>query len=43
MGGRPAKLGEKKGDSDLKREIKKTKETFFLLHEQHKNFVAAVK
>ena len=29
VGGRPAKLNEKKGDRDLEREIKKTKETFF--------------
>ena len=28
VGGRPAKLNEKKGDRDLEREIK-TKETFF--------------
>ena len=28
MGGRPAKLNEKKGERDLEREIK-TKETFF--------------
>ena len=38
VGGRPAKPNDKKGDRDLK----KTKETFFLLEEQHKNFVAAV-
>ena len=31
VGGRPAKLNEKKGDRDLEREIKKTKETFFCL------------
>ena len=30
VGGRPAKLNKKKGDRDLKREIKKTKETFFV-------------
>ena len=29
MGGRPAKLNEKRGDRDLEREIK-TKETLFL-------------
>ena len=40
--GRPAKLIEKKGDRDLEREIKKTKETFFLMEEQHENFVAAM-
>ena len=32
---------EKVGDQDLEREIK-TNETFFLLEEQHENFVAAV-
>ena len=42
VGGRPAKLKEKKGDRDLEREIKKRKETFFLLEEQHENFVATV-
>ena len=42
VGGRPAKLNEKKGDRDLKREIK-NKEDIFLLEEQHKNFVAAIK
>ena len=41
-GGRPAKLNEKKGDRDLKREIKKQRR-HFLLEEQHENFVAAVK
>ena len=35
VGGRPAKLNEKK-------KTKKTKEAFFLLEEQHENFVAAV-
>ena len=30
VGGRPAKLNEKKGDRDLERERKKTKETFFV-------------
>ena len=40
--GRPAKLNEEKGDRDLEREIKKRKKTFFLLEEQHENFVAAV-
>ena len=29
VGGRPAKLNEKKGNRDLEREIKKPKETFF--------------
>ena len=41
VGGRLAELNEKKGDGDLEREIK-TKEAFFLLKEQQKNFVAAV-
>ena len=40
--GRPAKLNEKKGDRDLKREIK-NKGDIFLLEEQHANFVGAVK
>ena len=34
MGGRPAKLNEKKGDRDLEREIK-NKGDIFLLEEQH--------
>ena len=29
VGGRPAKLYDKKGNRDLKREMKKTKETIF--------------
>ena len=41
MGGRPAKLNEKKGDRDLEREIK-NKGDIFLLEEQHDNFVAVV-
>ena len=41
VGGRPAKLNEKKGDRDLKREIKKQRR-HFLLEKQHENFVAAV-
>ena len=40
VGGRPAKLNEKKGDRDLEREIKKGE--IFWLKEQHKHFVAAV-
>ena len=40
-GGRPAKLIEKKGDSDLEREIT-NKGDIFLLEEQHENFVVAV-
>ena len=41
VGGTPAKLNEKKGDSDLVRKIK-NKRDIFLLEEQHENFVAAV-
>ena len=41
VGGRPAKLNEKKGDRDLEREMK-NKGGIFLLEEQHENFVAAV-
>ena len=41
VGGRPAKLNEKKGDGDLEREIK-NKGDISLLEEQHENFVAAV-
>ena len=43
VGGRPAKLNEKKGDraGGLEREIK-NKGGIFLLEEQHENFVAAV-
>ena len=41
VGGRPAKLNEKKGDKGLEREIK-NKGDIFLLEEQHQNFVAAV-
>ena len=40
VGGRPAKLNEKKGDRDLERRIKNKGD--FLLKEQHENFVAAV-
>ena len=42
VGGRPARLNEIKGDRHLERKIKNSKETFFLLEEQHENFVAAV-
>ena len=42
VGGRPVKLNEKKGDRGLEREIKNTKDIFFLLEEQHENFVATV-
>ena len=41
VGGRPAKLKEKKGDRDLEREIK-NKGGIFLLEGQQENFVAAV-
>ena len=41
VGGRPAKLNEKKDDRDLEREIK-NKGHIFLLEEQHENFVTAV-
>ena len=41
-GDRQAKLNEKKGDSDLGREIKKQRGDIFLLEEQQENFVAAV-
>ena len=41
VGGRSAKLNEKKGDRDLEREIK-NKGDIFLSEEQHENFVAAV-
>ena len=41
VGGRPAKLNERKGDRDLEREIKKNIGDIFLLEEQHENFVAA--
>ena len=42
VGGRPAKLSEKKCDRHLEREIK-NKGGIFLLEEQYENFVAAVK
>ena len=42
VGGRPAKLNEKKGDRGLEREIKNKGDILFLLEEQHENFVAAV-
>ena len=41
VGGRPAKISEKKGDRGLERGIK-NKGDIFLLEEQHENFVAAV-
>ena len=41
VGGRAAKLNEKKGDRDLKREIKNKGDIFFL-EEQHENSVTTV-
>ena len=41
VGGRPAKLNEKKGDRDLEREIKNEGD-IFLLEEQHENFETAL-
>ena len=41
VGGRLAKLNERKGDRGLEREIKNEGD-IFLLEEQHENFVAAV-
>ena len=41
VGGRPAKLNEKKGGRDLEREIKNKGDIFLLLEEQHENFVTA--
>ena len=41
VGGRPAKLNEKKGERGLEREIK-NKGDIFLLEEQQQNFVAVV-
>ena len=42
VGGRPAKLNEKKGNRDLERE-RNNKGDIFLLEEQHENFAAAVR
>ena len=41
VGGRPAKLNEKKGHRGLEPEIK-NRGDIFLLKKQHENFVAAV-
>ena len=41
VGGRPAKLNEKKGERDLEQEIK-NKGDIFLLEEQYENFVGDV-
>ena len=43
LGGRPAKLNEKKGNRDLEREIKNKRKLIFLLEKQHENFLAAVR
>ena len=42
VGGRPAKLKEKKGDRDPRARDKKTKETFFCWKDNMKIFLAAV-
>ena len=42
VGGRPAKLNEKRGDRDLEQEIKNKGDIFVLSEEQHENFVTAV-
>ena len=42
VGGRPAKLNEKKGERDLEREIKNKGDIFLLLEEQNENFATAV-
>ena len=42
VGGRPAKLNEKKSDGDLEREIK-NKGDIYLLEEQNEDFVAAMR
>ena len=42
VGGRPAKLIEKKGNKDLEREIK-NKADIFLLGKQHENFLVVVR
>ena len=41
VGGRPARLNEKKDNRDLEQEIK-NKGDIFLFEEQHENFVTAV-
>ena len=42
VGGRPAKLNDKKDDRDLEREIREIKKRrHFFFEEQHENFVAA--
>ena len=42
VGGRPAKLNEKKDERNLEREIKNKGDIFFW-EEQHENFVAVVR
>ena len=42
VGGKPAKLNEKKSDGDLEREIK-NKGDIYLLEEQNEDFVAAMR
>ena len=42
VGGRLAKLNEKKGERDLEREIKNKGDIFLLLEEQNENFATAV-
>ena len=42
VGGRPAKLNDKKGDRDRDRDREIKKGDIFLLEEQHENFVATV-
>ena len=42
VGGRPAKLNEKKGDRDLEREIREIKKRRLFFEEQRENFAAAV-
>ena len=42
VGGRPAKLNEKKGRQGFRARGKKQRSHFFSLEEQHKTFVAAV-
>ena len=42
VGGRPAKLNERKGDRDLEQRGKKQRSRHFLVEEQHGNCVAAV-
>ena len=43
VGGKPAKLSEKKGHRELERERKNKGDIFFLVEERHENFVATVR